>query len=180
MKFNLLTEANSPQDLPEENTEDDTLPNDDELTKAVTTLVGKIKIDRTYDIPYLAGYNTNGHIIYLDRHIPNHDYDDYFILHEAVEVSLIDKYKLHYQLAHQIALRAERAAVEAAGIDWDEYMKITEEWVAKAWKEKVLRIPPDLDLTPYKDEKDQQLIKKMKAAQNKPSHNSQSPKGIAS
>ena len=28
------------------------------------------KLDRRYDIPYLAGYSRNGKTIYIDRHMP--------------------------------------------------------------------------------------------------------------
>ena len=45
------------------------------------------------------------------------DTDRFLILHEEVEKTLIDQLGLHYLHAHQIATRAEEAAVRAAGID---------------------------------------------------------------
>ena len=84
------------------------------------------KIDRKHDIPYLAGYSQDGKTIYIDRHMPKTmkydgreiDTDRYLILHEEVEKTLIDQLNLHYLHAHQIASRAEQAAVRAAGIRW--------------------------------------------------------------
>ncbi len=74
----------------------------------------------------IAGYSRNGKIIYIDRHMPetmryggrNIDTDRYLILHEEVEKTLNDQLGLQYLHAHQIASRAEQAAVRAAGIRW--------------------------------------------------------------
>jgi hypothetical protein len=76
-------------------------------------------LDRKHDIPYLAGYSKDGKTIYIDRHMPSSfrydgrdiNTDRYLILHEEVEKTLIDRLNLHYLHAHQIATRAEQAAV---------------------------------------------------------------------
>src|SRR5271169_2186536 len=49
------------------------------------------------------------------------DTDRFLILHEEVEKTLIDQLGLHYLHAHQIATRAEQAAVRAAGLVWRDY-----------------------------------------------------------
>ncbi len=77
------------------------------------------KLDHDHDIPYLAGYSKDGKTIYIDRHMPRTmklrgreiDSDRFLILHEEVEKTLIDQLGLHYLHAHQIATRAEEAAV---------------------------------------------------------------------
>ena len=76
------------------------------------------------------------------------------MVHEMVEKSLLDEMRLHYLHAHQIALRAEQAAVRAAGIGWrayDRFMKTNEK---KIGDERLRRVPSTLDLTPYRDEHD--------------------------
>ena len=87
------------------------------------------EFDRDHDIPYLAGYSWDGKTVYIDRHMPpsfryrgrDIDTDRFLILHEEVEKTLIDQLSLHYLHAHQIATRAEQAAVRAAGIEWRAY-----------------------------------------------------------
>ncbi|HEY1406098.1 MAG TPA: hypothetical protein VF857_05765, partial [Spirochaetota bacterium] len=39
----------------------------DHAMRAIRT---RIHIDRSYDIPYLAGYNLDGYTIFIDRHMP--------------------------------------------------------------------------------------------------------------
>jgi len=40
------------------------------LDRALDSILGKIKLDRRHDIPYLAGYSQDGKTIYIDRHLP--------------------------------------------------------------------------------------------------------------
>ena len=82
---------------------------------------GQESRSRSRDIPYLAGYSRDGKTIYIDRHMPpsfryrgrDIDTDRFLILHEEVEKTLIDQLDLHYLHAHQIATRAEQAAVRS-------------------------------------------------------------------
>src|SRR4051812_45360174 len=140
------------------------------MDRALDAIVRRVKtLDRNHDIPYLAGYSRDGKIIYIDRHMPKTmkyqareiDTDRYLILHEEVEKTLIDQLNLHYLHAHQIASRAEQAAVRAAGISWREYdlfMNPTAKW---AGDERPTRPPADLDLKPYRDEHDYDLVQRM-------------------
>src|SRR6266576_3008148 len=95
------------------------------MDRALDAVVRRVKnLDRKHDIPYLAGYSRDGKTIYIDRHMPpslryrgrDIDTDRFLILHEEVEKTLIDQLNLHYLHAHQIATRAEQAAVRAAGL----------------------------------------------------------------
>ena len=90
------------------------------MDRALDAVVRRAKtLDRKHDIPYLAGYSKDGKTIYIDRHMPSSfrydgrdiNTDRYLILHEEVEKTLIDQLNLHYLHAHQIATRAEQAAV---------------------------------------------------------------------
>ena len=130
------------------------------------------KLDRTHDIPYLAGYSVDGQTIYIDRHLPkvmNHggrkiEVDRYLIMHEEVEKTLIDQLGLHYLHAHQIATRAEEAAVRADGIGWRDYDRFMQKYVKHIGDERLQKVPADLDLKPYRDEHDFDLIKRMRKA----------------
>jgi hypothetical protein len=127
------------------------------------------KLDRKHDIPYLAGYSLDGKTIYIDRHMPQIlkfrgrkiDTDRFLILHEEVEKTLIDQLGLHYLHAHQIATRAEEAAVRAAGITWRDYDRFMQKYVKQIGDERLTKVPKDLDLKPYRDEQDDDLLRRM-------------------
>lgn len=154
---------------------DDTLVSAAMLKHAVQAILRHTALDRTYDIPYLAGYSRNGRTIYIDRHLPKSfttrgrrvGIDRFLILHEAVEKALLDKLGLHYQHAHQIALRAEEAAVHAAGISWREYDQFMQRYIKDVGHEHLRRIPVDLDIKPYRDEKDIQMLKSIQKARKR-------------
>src|SRR3954447_20963571 len=146
------------------------------MDRALDAIVRRAKtIDRRHDIPYLAGYSRNGKIIYIDRHMPETmrysgrdiNTDRYLILHEEVEKTLIDQLGLHYLHAHQIASRAEQAAVRAAGIRWRDYDRFMQQNVKTIGDERLSKVPADLDLKPYRDEHDTDLLKRMAAAVEK-------------
>src|SRR6476620_5830014 len=98
-----------------------------------------VKLDRRHDIPYLAGYSRDGKTIYIDRHMPKWftfqsrriNTDRFLILHEAVEKALIDHLGLRYLHAHQIATRAEQAAVRASGLTWQAYDRFMRKFVTR-------------------------------------------------
>jgi hypothetical protein len=142
------------------------------LDRALDAIVRRMPVDRSHDVPYLAGYSTDGKTIYIDRHLPRSFTfrgrkiltDRYLVLHEAVEKTLIDQLDLHYQHAHQIATRAEEAAVRADGIQWQAYDRFMQQGVKHAGDERLTRLPADLDLKPYRDEHDRELLARMKKA----------------
>jgi hypothetical protein len=140
------------------------------LDRALDAIVRRVKkLDRAHDIPYLAGYSQDGKTIYIDRHMPKMmkvrgrevDTDRFLILHEEVEKTLIDQLNLHYLHAHQIATRAEEAAVRAAGIGWRDYDRFMQKNVKKIGDERLKKVPADLDLKPYRDEHDFELMQRM-------------------
>jgi hypothetical protein len=153
------------------------------LDRALDAVVRRAKhLDRGHDIPYLAGYSKDGKTIYIDRHMPRTmkfrgreiDTDRYLILHEEVEKTLIDQLNLNYLHAHQIAARAEEAAVRAAGILWRDYDRFMQKHVKKISDERLTKVPADLDLKPYRDEHDLDLLKRMHEAVER----DVTPKGI--
>jgi hypothetical protein len=87
--------------------------------------------------------------------------EPFILTHEIVEKALLDELRLHYLHAHQIALRAERDAVKAAGVSWWAYQRFTKKYEKSIQEEKLLRVPATLDLTPYRDEKDFGLLRQL-------------------
>ena len=148
----------------------------DRALDAIARRVGSI--DREHDIPYLAGYSLDGKRIYIDRHLPptfryrgrDVAVDRYLLLHEEVEKALIDHLDLHYQHAHQIATRAEEAAVRADGVSWRAYDRFMQQYVKTMGDERLTKLPDDLDLKPYRDEHDYDLMRRMAAAAADPRH----------
>ena len=142
------------------------------MDRALDAVVRRVKnLDRKHDIPYLAGYSRDGKTIYIDRHMPRSfryrgrtiETDPFLILHEEVEKTLIDQLGLHYLHAHQIATRAEQAAVRAAGITWRDYDRFMQKYVKTIGDERLRKVPTDLDTKPYRDEHDLDLLKRMMA-----------------
>ncbi len=140
------------------------------MDRALDAVVRRVKnLDRKHDIPYLAGYSLDGKIIYIDRHMPKSfkfrgrtiETDRFLILHEEVEKTLIDQLGLHYLHAHQIATRAEEAAVRAAGVEWRAYDRFMQKYVKHIGDERLTKVPKDLDLKPYRDEHDDDLLRRM-------------------
>jgi hypothetical protein len=146
------------------------------MDRALDAVVRQIKkLDRNHDIPYLAGYSKDGTTIYIDRHMPKSfsfgrrriKTDRFLILHEAVEKTLMDHLGLRYLHAHQIATRAEQAAVRAAGISWDAYDRFMRMYVKSIGDKRLSKVPRDLDLKPYRDEHDSELLRRIARALEK-------------
>ncbi len=153
------------------------------LTDVVLALQRRIEVNHDFDIPYLAGYSEDGRTVYIDRHLPRTMASQgravrlapFLVTHEVVEKSLLDKLRLHYLHAHQIALRTERDAVRAAGVSWQAYQALMKRNGKPIDEEKVKAVPHDLDLTPYRDLKDFAVLDRLvKAAQRSKVGNSRS------
>ena len=143
------------------------------LDRALDAILRRVrKLDRSHDVPYLAGYSVDGKTIYIDRHLPRTmsykgrkiQVDRFLIMHEEVEKTLIDQLGLHYLHAHQIATRAEEAAVRADGVLWRDYDRFMQKYVKRIGDERLQQVPEDLDLKPYRDEHDFDLIARMRKA----------------
>src|SRR3954447_21834350 len=138
-----------------------------DVVKAIRRRVGVI--NREYDVPYIAGYSRDGHTVFIDRHLPRTfrwllktvRVEPFLLTHEIVEKALLDELRLHYLHAQQIAARAERDAVKAAGVSWWAYQSFMKRPEKQIEEEKLVRIPRTLDLTPYRDEKDFGLLERL-------------------
>ena len=126
-------------------------------------------VSRDYDVPYIAGYSVDGRTVFIDRHLPRSfrwltktvRVDAFLLIHEIVEKALLDELRLHYLHAHQIAVRAERDAVKAAGVPWWVYQRFMKQHEKPIEDEKLISVPATLDLTPYRDEKDFGLLRRL-------------------
>jgi len=143
---------------------------DDVLLDVVRALRRRVRvINREYDIPYIAGYSVDGHTVFIDRHLPRSfrwlmktvQVERFLLTHEIVEKALLDELRFHYLHAHQIATRTERDAVKASGVSWWAYQRFMKQHEKPIEKEKLIRVPPTLDLTPYRDERDFGLLQRL-------------------
>jgi hypothetical protein len=115
------------------------------------------KLDRDHDLPYLAGYSKDGRTIYIDRHMPKTmkwkgneiDTDEFLIRHERVEKALIDQLDYGYWKAHRIATRAEEDAEDKAGVPYSAFQKFFKPYIKADERERLVKVPADLDMTPY-------------------------------
>src|ERR1044072_904277 len=140
------------------------------LLDVVKAIRRRVKVvNREYDIPYIAGYSVDGRTVFIDRHLPRQfrwlmktvRVEPFLLTHEIVEKALLDELRLHYLHAHQIAVRAERDAVKAAGVSWWAYQRFMKQHEKAIEEEKLVRVPASLDLTPYRDEKDFGLLQRL-------------------
>ena len=140
---------------------------DDVLLDVLKALRRRVRVvNRAYDIPYIAGYSVDGHTVFIDRHLPRTfrwltkavRVEPFLLTHEIVEKSLLDELRLHYLHAHQIAVRAERDAVKAAGVSWWAYQRFMKRHERVIEEKSLVKVPRSLDLTPYRDEKDFGLL----------------------
>src|SRR5438067_10649876 len=143
---------------------------DEVLLDAVRAIRRRVRlVNREYDIPYIAGYSVDGHTVFIDRHLPKSFHwlmktvrvEPFLLIHEIVEKALLDELRLHYLHAHQIAVRAERDAVKAAGVSWWAYQRFMKQLERQIEQEKLVKVPANLDLTPYRDEKDFELLQRL-------------------
>jgi hypothetical protein len=149
---------------------------DDVLIDAIKAVGRRVRVvNHNYDIPYIAGYSKDGHTVFIDRDLPKsfsflgrrYRVEPFLLTHEIVEKALLDELRLHYLHAHQIAQRVERDAVKAAGAAWWFYQRFIKKYEKHIEDKRVERVPASLDLRPYRDEKDFELLQRMVQKDNR-------------
>ena len=81
-----------------------------EVIKAIRRRIHKV--DRTYDIPYIAGYSVDGKTIFIDRHLPltfrswtkRIRIEPFILTHELVEKVLLDELRQDLRIAGELGL----------------------------------------------------------------------------
>ena len=136
----------------------------------LSKVIASITVNTQYQIPYLAGYSTDGKTIYIDKRLPRFfttksgktiDVYKYLIVHEKTEKHLEDTKNYKYPYAHELATKAERIAVEKDGIVWDDYQNYMLKMVKKL-KNFSAPLPIDLDTKPERDTHDSYRYHKIK------------------
>ncbi len=124
-------------------------------------LYGFHKISDEYDMPYLGGYSEDGLTIYIDRHFPKSltiNTDGYnkpfnaiphIVDHEAFEKAVMDVLGWLFAHAHEAANGYERRGVLKAGLYWGPYNKALDPYIKADEHERLVKLPPDLDMKPY-------------------------------
>lgn len=134
---------------------------EDPRFKARMAKIKFITVNKHYDIPYLTGYSENGKVVYIDRHLKTKfkgvDITPFLRTHEVVEKSLIDL-GLRYQEAYHMATQFERQAVEAARLNWNDYIAFLYPHGKRIRTDQLNKVPKDLDLKPYATDKDRKLL----------------------
>jgi hypothetical protein len=126
----------------------------------------KRSVSRWYDVPYLAGYSKDGRVIYIDRHFPKilavHgkliDPTPFILIHEITEKSIIDALGWDYQHSHAVAEQKEDEAWRKVGINPIDAQNALKPFIKTAESERIKAPPPNLDLTPYRDDHDTQTL----------------------
>jgi hypothetical protein len=121
------------------------------------------KLDKSYDIPYVAGYSKDGKTIFIDRHFKSimngKDITPFIIIHERVEKIILDEYGFKYEHAHMIAEHIEKHKIKEAGINWKKYQAFNISQYKGIHHEKLQRVPKHLDFTPYKDSHERDILR---------------------
>jgi hypothetical protein len=145
------------------------------LDEAAMAVIKSVRIDRSYDVPYVGSCNLSGDVIYIDYELPQHitskgvryDIDRYIVMHEVVEMLFEHHLKFSYRDAHQIATQAERALVLSDGLSWGVYSRFCSIWGKKISRRKSYpNPPPDIDLQPEIDCEDKTVLNQMGKARS--------------
>jgi hypothetical protein len=141
------------------------------IDQSIAELLKKVRINRDYWIPYLAGYSKEWQgtpTVFIDCRLPESipcksgksvrsvtiDVTRYLLIHECTEKCLMDELGMPYILAHNLATAAEKTAVEADGFSWDDYSNALKPFITAAThKPKDKESPEGLDKRPYVQEK---------------------------
>lgn len=131
----------------------DTEWNEDELRKAIAGIEDEVTIDHDHLIPWVAGTSNDLKTVYIDKDIPE-KYFGPLTIHELAERALVDTFHLPYDEGHQLACKLERAAVEAAGMNWAEYQDAMDGYIHADEGEPLPAgsVPAQLWLVPYEDD----------------------------
>jgi len=127
------------------------------VSEAIKASSAPFTVNRTHDVPAFAGSSNDNRTVYIDRRVPKRmviegkeiDPAKYLAVHERTEHNLMVADKMPYLEAHHHATAAERAAVEADGVDWKSYEAHIDGMLRTIEGEKIKRPPKDLYLKPY-------------------------------
>jgi hypothetical protein len=132
-------------------------------------------VNNSNNVPYGAGASDtdSGYPVNIDKSIPQYnpklldktgkpaDLWKYLSIHEIEEHKAMLQGTPYLKAHHNIATPAEKAAVEADGVNWNEYEKIMDGYLKHTEREDYTDTPPNLYEDPYPHQK-QLLLDKAK------------------
>lgn len=135
---------------------------------------GTTSINRSYDVPYLAGSSNDDKTVYIDRRVPKRiavkrangkgyesiDPAEFLAEHEREEHKAMRAGKSYEQAHVENGTAAERAKVKAHGLNWDHYEEVMDGLLSHIEHEHPKRPPPDLYKKPY-PHKEAVLLKRL-------------------
>lgn len=143
--------------------------------KALAHTWATSRIERRYDVPYIAGYDReDGALVFIDCALPMTlrrrgrviPVGQLLTLHERVEKAMLQEFSLSYPSAHQIALRIERLAAGAVGTPWRAYDAFIAQASERISARDQAHVSERLDLLPYysfEDEDNLALVRRIEA-----------------
>ena len=140
------------------------------MDRALDAVVRRAKkFDRKHDIPYLAGYSLDGKTVYIDRHmprvvqIPRPQHRDRSFSDPARRGRKDADRSARTALSARPSDRDPRRGGGGArrGIKWRDYDRFMQKYVKRIGDERLTKVPNDLDLKPYRDEHDDDLLRRM-------------------
>jgi hypothetical protein len=141
----------------------------------VSVLIAAVKIDRTKQVPYVAGVSADAKTVYIDKGVPDalSDGETEFYpevplrYHEVSEWYLMTKLGLDYDDAHDLATYEfeQPFVVGVLGLDWEGYQHSFDEYVRADEHEKLDDVPADLFMGPYEDDASADLLASIRRAQ---------------
>ena len=140
--------------------------------EVVEEKVAKAKVDASHHVPYLGGYSKDGSTIYIDSRFPKTikldgkksiDAHKYLVIHEVTEKHL-EEMGFDYNSAHNMAEATQNAALELDGHDPKDYYGVYYVTYNNTLREfDPKKVPEDLDLKPYEDDKLDSVIERIKS-----------------
>lgn len=128
-------------------------------------------VDRVHHVPYLGGQSKTRDKIYIDEHCPdkmtfnNQEYDikKYLSFHEVVEKTIEDLLHTSYNVAHHEAEWIETQLIKQDGLDPKPYHEfITKMYLHTLHNFDPKKVPMDLDIRPYEEDKLTEVVDKLK------------------
>lgn len=138
----------------------------DEIQKRLKHLI----LDRDHHVPYLGGQSKKRDRVYIDSRCPSsltfngkkYDINKYLSFHEVVEKTIEDVLGTSYNVAHHEAEWIETQLIKQDGLDPVPYHKfITESYRKTLHDFDPTKVPKDLDLKPYEEDKLTDVVKKI-------------------
>ncbi len=134
----------------------------------VAALVAEVRIDHSYQCPYVAGVNQDCTVCYVGSDVPemlsdgeNEFHSDAGVAwHECGEWFFMNKLGLDYDDAHCLVtwLVEQPVVTQIMRLDFEGYQRAFDPYVVADEHERLINVAPDLFLGPYEDDEPELLV----------------------